>query len=274
MASETSWPLTLIAKLKERILDHPLTRGLDADDPRTTDLRQQIILSKPFLRAIYHEWYSKLSRALPPIEGSVLELGSGAGFCEQFIPNLIKSELLECHGVNVIADGQRLPFADSTLRAISFVNVFHHLPRVRDFLSEAERCLKPGGRILMVEPWVTAWSTMVNTRLHHEPFLPRAEKWEFEGRGPLTGANGALPWIVFHRDREIFEREYPQFIVERIEPFMPIRYLVSGGVTMRSLMPGFTHRFWVALENSSDRLRRGLAMFAFVAITKRTVRSS
>jgi len=35
------------------LLAHPLTRGMDIDDPRTTHLRQEVIQSKPFLRKIY-----------------------------------------------------------------------------------------------------------------------------------------------------------------------------------------------------------------------------
>jgi SAM-dependent methyltransferase len=200
----------------------------------------------------------------------VLELGSGAGHCERFIPDVIKSELIHSKGVQIVADGQRMPFANATLRAIVFVNVLHHMPNVRHFLSEALRCLQPGGRVAMIEPWVTPWSTLVNTRLHHEPFLPRAEEWSFVSEGPLTGANGALAWIVFERDRAVFEREYPQFEIERIEPFLPLRYLLSGGVGMRSLMPGFTHGFWAGVERWLGGFRRRLAMFALVVVRKKS----
>ena len=49
-------------------LAHPLTRGLDIDDPRTTHLRQQIIQEKSFLRQIYQEWYQAIVAALPPVK--------------------------------------------------------------------------------------------------------------------------------------------------------------------------------------------------------------
>ena len=39
------------------LLAHPLTRGLDIDDPMVTLLRKKIIQSKPFLKNIYKEWY-------------------------------------------------------------------------------------------------------------------------------------------------------------------------------------------------------------------------
>jgi hypothetical protein len=46
-----------IIMLKEW-LAHPLTRGLDINDPNVTHLRRRIIQEKPFLRKIYQEWYT------------------------------------------------------------------------------------------------------------------------------------------------------------------------------------------------------------------------
>jgi SAM-dependent methyltransferase len=257
-----------LAEFLRRWLAHPLTAGRDLDDPATTDLRRQVVQSKPFLKAIYDEWYAALAAELPTITGAVLELGSGAGYCEQFIPGLITSEIFFCPGVRLVADAQRLPFADSTLRAIVFTDVLHHMPDVRRFFAEAARCLRAGGKILMVEPWVSGWSRLVYARLHHEPFQPEAPEWTFPSTGPLSGANGALPWIVFARDRSKFEAEFPQFAIESIRPFMPLRYLVSGGVGMRSLMPGFMHPFWAWCENSLNGWMPRVAMFACVTLLR------
>jgi len=55
-------------------LAHPLTRGLDIDDPYTTQLRLQIIRGKVFLRKIYEEWYAAIGASLPTGSGQVLEL--------------------------------------------------------------------------------------------------------------------------------------------------------------------------------------------------------
>ena len=62
---------------------------------------------------------------------------------------------------------------------------------------------------MLIEPWRTAWSEIIYRRFHYEPFRPDARTWEFDSPGPLSGANGALPWIVFERDRTAFEREFP-----------------------------------------------------------------
>src|SRR5579864_3240678 len=114
-----------------RLLAHPLTRGFDIDDPATTILRRNIVRSKPFLKRIYEEWYQALANCLPNIEGPVLEIGSGAGFLAEHIPNLITSEIFHCDNIRLILDGQALPFAIGSLRAIVMTNVLHHIPDAR-----------------------------------------------------------------------------------------------------------------------------------------------
>lgn len=256
-----------------RLLAHPLTEHHALDDPATTQLRRRIIDTKPFLKAIYDEWYTILASELPDVDGRVLELGSGAGYCHRFIPNLITSEVFFIPGVHLIADARNLPFCDQSLRAIVFTDVLHHMPDVRSFFHEAFRCLQPGGKILMIEPWVTRWSLFINTRFHHEPFRHDAEDWSFPSDGPLSAANGALPWIVLVRDRQRFESEFPELIIEKIRPFLPFRYLISGGVSMRSLMPGFAHPLWLRLEQMLSAHMDSLAMFAFVALRRNDLAS-
>ena len=189
-------------------LAHPLTRDLDIDDPATTHLRRDILESKPFLKRIYEEWYRLIVEHLPAHSGQVVELGSGAGFLSKFAPDLITSEVFHCPGMKLGFDGQRMPFPDARLRGIVMTNVLHHIPSVRALLQEAIRCLKLGGRIVVIEPSYSPWSPWVRT-LHHEPFDPESRDWSLVGHGALSSANGALPWIIFERDRELFEKEFP-----------------------------------------------------------------
>jgi hypothetical protein len=227
----------------------PATKGCDVDDPRTTALRRQIIEGKPFLKNVYEDWYRAIAAALPAGDGPVLELGAGAGFMRQRVPRLIASDILHVPTIALVADATRLP------------------PDVRAFFLEAARCVKPGGALVMIEPWVTAWSSFVYRRVHAEPFEPAAG-WSIAGHGPLSGANGALPWIVFERDRAVFEREFPAWQVRRIEPQMPFRYLLSGGVSLRSLAPAFTYVGWRRFEQLLTPLMPQLAMFATIVVTR------
>jgi SAM-dependent methyltransferase len=249
-------------------LEHPLTRALDIDDPCTTHLRQRIIQEKSFLRRIYEEWYIAIVAALPTGQGAVLELGAGGGFMSDFLPGLITSELFYCPNIRAVLDGSRLPFVAKSLRAIVMTNVFHHLPQPRLFFAEATRCVLPGGVVAMIEPWVTPWSRFVYTRLHHEPFQPRALSWEPRTNGPLSGANDALPWIIFARDRLKFEQEFPRWQIELIKPIMPFRYLLSGGVSLRGFAPGWSFGLCKRIEDAFGRYRNQLAMFAQIVLRR------
>jgi SAM-dependent methyltransferase len=253
--------------LLKRLLAHPLTCGLDIDDPSTTARRRAIIEGKPFLKRIYQEWYETISGHLPDLDGPVLELGSGAGFLSQYVPRLITSEVFNCPGIQVVLDGQAIPIATGSLRAIVMTDVLHHIPDPRRFFSEAARCLLVGGRILLIEPWVSKWSRIVYTHLHHEPFQPDSPYWTIPLTGPLSGANGAMPWIIFDRDREEFAASFPQLKVQLVKPFMPFRYLVSGGVSLRTLMPNTTFRLWRGLEAAMSKHMRTWAMFAFIVVS-------
>ena len=249
-------------------LAHPLTRGLDIDDPRTTHLRQRIIQEKRFLRRIYQEWYQAIAAALPSGEGAVLELGAGAGFMKDLIPDLITSEIFYCPNIRAMLDASQLPFAAGSLRGIVMTDVLHHLPQPRLFLAEATRCVRSGGVVAMIEPWVTRWSRLVYTRLHHEPFEPAAPSWELSAGGPLSRANGAMPWIIFARDRLKFEQEFPHWRIELIEPMMPFRYLLSGGVSLRAFSPAWSFGLWHTIEKALGRWNNQTAMFAQIVLRR------
>ena len=251
------------------LLAHPLTRGLDLDDPRTTELRRRLVREKPFLRRIYEEWYGWLRDAIPGDAGGVLEIGSGPGFLRDVLPDAITSDLFEVPGLSLVADACRLPLAEDSLRAVVATDVLHHLPDVRTFFLEAARCVRPGGAIALVEPWITPWSRFVWGRLHHEPCEPDAVAWELPEGGPLSVANSALPWILFERDRERFEAQLGAWTVESIELGMPLRYLLSGGVSLRALVPAFSFGFWRGLERGLGPLNRWVGMYANVVLRRR-----
>lgn len=259
----------------QRLLAHPLTRGLDIDAPETTLLRRRVIRQKPFLEKLYREWYACLAEALSPTRSQpVLELGSGGGFLGEIIPGVLASEVFYLPGLDLILDGTRLPFPKTSLGGVVMTNVLHHIPQPQAFFEEIQRCLVAGGALAMVEPWVSPWSRWVYQRLHHEPFdpeMPRGEPphlWAFPSHGPLSGANGALPWIIFQRDREFFSVLFPGLLLERVTPTMPFCYLLSGGLSMRSLAPGWSYPLLRRFENLLQPWIDKLAMFACIIVRK------
>jgi SAM-dependent methyltransferase len=261
MAAIKRWGLARLA--------YPAVESSSLDSPETTIMRWQIIRGKSSLRQIYAEWYRGVATSIPAGDKPALELGSGAGFMSDYVENLITSDILELPGVDRTIDASaRLPFDDGSLRGIAMVNTLHHLPDVTVFFRESVRCLEPGGTISMIEPWNTHWSKFVYTKLHHELFDPYVTSWSFPPGGPLSNANGALPWILFVRDRERFRREFPELSIDVIEPMMPFRYLLSGGVSMRALLPSWCFGLVGRLERAGRPLMPSLAMFARITLSR------
>ena len=245
-----------------------MMRGRNLDDPATTQIRKTLIRQKKFLEKIYQEWYELIASQLGEISGPILELGSGAGFLEEYIPGILRTEVFHLTGMDVIVDGTRMPFKNKSLQAIVMTDVFHHISCPEEFLNEAKRTLKNKGKVVMIEPWVSSWSSKIYPRFHHEPFQPDVVGWNFASRGPLSGSNQALPWIVFERDRKKFIKQFPEFSLSCIRPMMPFRYLLSGGVSLRSLAPGWSFKFWKFIEGVLETQMDQWGMFALIELVK------
>lgn len=258
--------------LARRLLQEPSARGLDVDSASTSAQRRTLITSKSFLRRIYDEWYTEIARVHDSKDGPFLEIGAGGGFMREAIPGTIASDLLTLDGVDVILDACALPFRADVLQGVSMTNVFHHLPDVEAFLNEVARCLKPGGTVAMVEPWSTTWSRWIFKSFHHEPFDADATSWSIASGKPLSGANGALPWIVFDRDLRRFQETFASLELVSIRPMMPVRYLLSGGVSMRTVTPSWSFRFWRMIDRLLVRVLPQTAMFALIVLRRKAQR--
>ena len=197
-----------------------------------------------------------------------MELGSGGGFVRKIIPDVVTTDVLPYEGVDRVVDATRMPFDDRSVRFFGMLNVFHHIPDVAVFLREAVRCLKPGGRLLVIDQHPGWISTPVLRYLHHEPFRPDAEDWRFESTGPLSGANGALAWIVFVRDRERFAREFPDLRLASYKPFAPLSYWLSGGLKSWCLLPVWAWKSIAGVESILLRASSNFGSFVEVELVR------
>jgi hypothetical protein len=105
--------------------------------------------------------------------------------------------------------------------------------------------------------------------LHHEPFDPEVNAWRFQKGGPLTGANSALPWIVFERDRQKFEYRFSEWQIKKIRLHTSFCYLLSGGLTFKSMLPAALYPLCRRLENLLQPFNHLLSMFATIVLRRR-----
>jgi SAM-dependent methyltransferase len=246
-------------QLLKKIFEHPDAIGLDLDSPQATQVHARLIREKPFLNRLYNDYYLEFSRAdalSPP--GPRIEIGSGGGFLSEIIPEVITCDIRSGANVDIEASALALPFSTSSVGAVFLLNVLHHLSNPAAFFLEMTRVLKPGGRVVLVEPYLSPLSNLIYSHLHHEPFDPHAD-WSLPAQGPMSSANDALPWIIFVRDRPRFEAEFPKLHIDAIRPHTALLYLLSGGVSMRSLAPGFAYGPLAKLEGSLGRMSKFVA---------------
>ncbi len=241
----------------------------DLDDPRRTIQHKEIILSKPFLKKLYCEWYSFFKNECKSLsEEEIVELGSGGGFLKDIFPQIKTSDILVLPDNDFTFNALEIPFSDNSIGAYLMIDVFHHVPDSEKFINEMQRTLIKGGKIIMIEPWNSLWGRLIYKNFHHETFNPKGD-WVIPSTGPMSDANGALPWIVFYRDRKKFDKQFPHLKIRSITPHTPLRYLLSGGVSMKSLVPQSSFGLISAMEKLAKPFKNIFSMFATIVIEKK-----
>lgn len=242
-------------------------RGMD--DHFFSLLQASAIRKKHFLRKLYADFYIEMKNALPdkPGRALVIEVGSGGGFIKEIIPNVITSDILMIPNVNLIFSALHMPFKEEAIDVFLMRDVLHHIGDAEIFFKEANRCLKVGGKIIMIEPSGTTLNQFFYRNFHYEDF-DRSGSWRFKKGSNLFSANGALPWIIFSRDRQRFESEFTDFKISKIKIHTWLRCLLSGGISMRQIVPACLYTIIKTIEILLSVLNRWLGMFMTIELEK------
>lgn len=269
-------PIEALARRLLGLLVEPRVRGLDVDGSDRIRVHREIVARKPLLREVFTEVYShchELDLHLLSGEGARVEVGAGSSFMADVLPGVRSSDVGFERHLALAADAQRLPFRDETLRAVYGINCFHHFPEPDRFFSELTRALVPGGGAVLVDPYFGPVARWFYSRLfEQEHFNPAQGSWSADP-GALTtmrGANQALSYIVFVRDRELLLRGHPDLEVVHQAPLgNALRYLLSGGVNFRSLWPAAGAGILRRLEAPWALGRPAFALHHAIVVRKR-----
>lgn len=227
---------------------------------------------KPILRILYTSWYQEMAKQL--VEGKTLELGGGTGNFKEFAPNVVSSDIVPSPWIDVVADAQDMPFEDQSFDNIVMFDVLHHIENVTFFFNEALRVLRRGGRIVMMEPYISWASWPVYHFLHPEPVDFRQDPLALVEPSPNRqpfDANQAFATILFERNFKQFKAQYPHFIKIYHRKTAFLTYLLSGGFDKPSLIPLSLLKPLLALENMLSFLNFFVAFRIIVVLEKRTI---
>jgi SAM-dependent methyltransferase len=258
-----------------RSLADPRLSGVDVDSDALLDVHRRILDEKPMIRGVFREFYDAcvgLDQRYLSGSGLQVELGAGTSFFKKVHPEVVATDIKSGAGLDMVVDAMAMPFAAASVRAFYAIHCFHHLPSPDRFFAELKRTLVPGGGCVIIDPYYSPVARVIFKRLFaSERYDPDEPGWDAATTiGVMQGANQALSYIVFARDRERFDQRHPELEIVYHRPLTNYpRYLLSGGLNFRQLAPTLSIPVIKGIELAMAPLARWLALHHIMVIRKR-----
>jgi SAM-dependent methyltransferase len=227
---------------------------------------------KESIRLLYRDFHRRLLENCP--QGCILDIGSGTAHIKELRPDVISTDILAFPGIDVVADAHRLPFQEAYFSGVIMLDVLHHMERPIDFLNEAARLLKPGGRIAMIEPAMTALARGFYHHCHEEPVEMGADPFApvvtDPNRDPFD-ANQAIPTLLFSTPEACrrVEELVPSLRVRSVDWLSLFAYPMSGGFKTWSLMPAALVSPILTLEDMIPAFVRRRTAFRMMVVLEK-----
>jgi SAM-dependent methyltransferase len=235
-------------------------------------LHREVWETKEAIRHLYKDFHEQLLEQCP--EGTILDIGGGTAHLKETRPDVISIDILSFPGIDAVADAHRLPFRDGCFSGMVMLDVMHHLERPIEFLKEAARVLRPGGRLAMIEPAMTTLARRFYDHFHEEPVDmtvdPFAPVEINPDRDPFD-ANQAIPTVLFStaKARQRVEQVVPSLRVRSVDWHSLIAYPISGGFQKWSLIPAALVKPTLAFEKMVPAIVRKHVAFRMMIVLER-----
>jgi SAM-dependent methyltransferase len=231
---------------------------------------REIWRRKPVLRQLYRDWYRDIAMWLAP--GRTVEVGGGTGNLKEYASGVCCTDVVSLPWLDAVTDAQRLPFQTGSLANLVLFDTLHHIENVSLFFDEALRTLKVGGRIIIMDPYISWASWPVYRYLHPEPVDLTQDPLRLttprSGRLPFD-SNQAMATILFEKELTRFQTRYPGLAVRHVKRLAFFAYPLSGGFEHSSMIPRSLVAPTLRLERKLGWLAQFLAFRLFVVLEHR-----
>jgi SAM-dependent methyltransferase len=233
--------MSLLGYISSMLKDRRLI-SVDYNSDELLKIHSTILNEKKMIREVFHEFYNiciALDKKYFIGDGQRIELGAGVGFVKSIYPEIITTDVKKSENIDFHLDAMNMCLADNSVRAFYGINCFHHFPLPEKFFNEIIRTLQEGGGCILIEPYYGFLARIFYKRLFNtETFDISQQGWSNEKNNIMKDANQALSYIIFKRDRKKFENLFPELEIVYQKPLNNyIRYLISGGLNFKQLLP-------------------------------------
>lgn len=256
-----------------RFLLEPEVRDCAVDGPQRLTAHRAVLQRKDMIRDVFvdfHRLFRELDQRFLSGEGTVIELGAGIFPVRESFPDVLATDIVASQALDRVLDAGEMALPDASVRSFYLQNVFHHFPQPRRFFAELQRTLVPGGGAILIEPHSGPIASLMYPKLFaSEGFDKTSPCWESLIKGPMSGANQALSHLVFDRDLARFNEDFPGIeVVHRDVLDNYLRYLVSGGLNFRPLLPALASASLQRLERWLSPLRVFAGLHRVIVLRK------
>ncbi|MBI4653457.1 MAG: class I SAM-dependent methyltransferase [Nitrospirae bacterium] len=241
-------------------------KNLIDDEVRMLALQRKIIDVKPILQSMYKSFYSEIERFIPE-DGLNVEFGTGHGYTKTYFKNLTQTDRLLTPNIALCHDAHDLPYKDNTLDTILLLGVLHHMSDPQKFFNESKRVLKKGGKILMVEPYISLFSYPVYKLTHPHEKVDLHSITHNSKKYHLLEANLGIPTIFFKKEKE-FEKSHPGLRIIYKSYHTIFLFFLSGGYSYPNFLPKFLLPLLLWIEGILGPLGKWLGSMMTIVIQK------
>jgi len=236
--------------------------------------QRENIINNPGLRSYFSFLYKIVNQELEKFD-SILEVGAGAAISEIFLEQrIVRTDILPFNDFDVMGhcSMENLPFKESQFDAVLAFDSIHHSEKPSKSILELLRVTREGGKIILVEPFVSPLSYLPYKMFHHED-----TSWDFREKGsialssrnlnPAMGDQGVSRFII-NQLSNWRSTNFPKLTVS-ITYLSPFSFFATGGVSSPLKTPKIFVNFLIQVETLIPNfIMKFLASRVILTITK------
>ena len=229
--------------------------------------------SLPSIQIYLNSLYGRVENEIE-LDGEYLEIGAGAGISKDFLKeygiqrtDFMGSEDTDIRG-NV--DAHDLPYKNDEFDGVLLFDALHHFTMPLDAMKECLRVTKPGGKIILIEPYVSLFSYPIYKFFHFEKtsWIYRLDSLDGARGDPEQGDQGISKAIIktLKNSKTQQLKDISSWNYSLITPFS---FFLTGGATSPLKIPSSIIKLALKIEYRIPKvLMQFIAARVFIVFRK------